>query len=86
MSSNSGRKLPMLPGKYRRRRYHEPIILIPASELDSIATWRKRAELLGNNGMLMVIPHSNRQLQAVSERIRIVRSQHGRRLLITRLH
>jgi hypothetical protein len=86
MKIESGRKL----ATQRRVRYSQiktgNIALVPATELASMAKWRKRAQDLGAGEMLLVLPRNNPRLQAAGRRIKVTLTRQGKHVTVTTVH
>lgn len=61
------------------------LVLIPASELASMAIWHERAQAMSEGGVMLVLPENHAPLREVGNRICFSLKQRGRRATITLL-
>ncbi len=72
-----------VPKQLRSTATHlDNLVLVPASELASLAIWQERAHLLSSGHTLIVVPSDNLRLRRVSRQIKMALARQGRRTSI----
>lgn len=72
------------PRRVRVSEYlHHNTAIIPASQLQAIKEWQKKANQLPNGTTLLVLPAGNGRMDVVGRQIRFVLHRQGRAMTVT---